>query len=329
MMMRSASVAAIVLCLAGAAYSADPRLLGLVMPDAKLIGGVNVTEVRDSPFGRFLISRGQSDVKGFEEFTAATGFDLKRDLSEVIYASASTQPGDRTGVLLARGNFDPGRIATLVQGAGKAPEVYEGVEMLSGKLETRVLAFLDAGTAIAGHADAVRAVIDRRNSPAQLSPDLSSQIDRMSAANHVWAITLGSFAPAAGAADSKMPGDLFRSIEQAVAGVRFGTTVQLSAEAVAVTAEEATALAGALRFLTSTAAMNPPKGRSMDFAAILQGLKLSSEGNTVKLFLEMPEADLEKLFPAATPVKPVSSAAIGDSYNRVVQVSGRGGPSLP
>jgi len=302
-MMRSGSLAAIVLCLAGAAHSADPRLLSLVMPDAKLIGGVNVAEIRDSPFGQFLISRGQSDVKGFEEFTAATGFDFKRDLSEVIFASASTQPGDQSGILLARGNFNPSRIAALVQGAGKAPEVYQGVEMLSGKLETRVLAFLDAATAVAGDTEAVRAVIARRGSPAQLSPALASQIDRVSAAHHLWAVSVGSFAPAAspaaGAADSKKPGELFKSIQQAAAGVRFGTTVQLSAEALTATAEQATALADALHFLTSAAVVNPPKERSAQFAAILRGLKLSSEGNTVKLFLELPEVDLEKLFPAA------------------------------
>lgn len=297
--------AVFVFCWAAAAGAADPGLLRLVMPDARLIGGVNVAETRNSPFGQFLIARSRSGMKGFEELTAATGFDPRRDLSEVIFASASARPGDRSGILLARGTFDPARIAKLVQGAGKAPEVYQGVDILSGRQETRAVAFLDAGTAVAGDVEAVRAAIDRRAKPGQISPELASRIDRLSAANHLWAVSLGSFAPAAGGADSPVPGELFKSIEQTTAGVRFDANVQLNAEALAGTAEQATALADALRFLAGMAAMNQGKGHSADFAALLRGMKLTAEGNTVKLSLELPEAELEKiLFPAGLEAQP-------------------------
>src|SRR5262245_12326004 len=103
--------------LATVASAADPQLLKLVMPDAKVVSGIDVNRVKAAPFGQFFLSQLPHD-SGFDQFVALTGFDPRRDVHEVLMAS----PGDpqrKTGLLLVRGNFDTARVMPLVQASGK------------------------------------------------------------------------------------------------------------------------------------------------------------------------------------------------------------------
>src|SRR5437763_7713041 len=89
--------------------AADPQLLSLVMPDAKVLAGVNVDQAKTSPFGQYVLSQMQSQDAHLKELTTLTGFDPTRDVHEVLVAS-SGDPNQQTGLAVARGNFDPARI---------------------------------------------------------------------------------------------------------------------------------------------------------------------------------------------------------------------------
>src|SRR5438067_12483164 len=91
------------------ARAADPQLLKLVMPDAKVLAGVNVDQAKTSPFGQYVLSQMQSQDAHLKELTTLTGFDPTRDVHEVLVAS-SGDPNQQTGLAVARGNFDPARI---------------------------------------------------------------------------------------------------------------------------------------------------------------------------------------------------------------------------
>src|SRR5277367_1242428 len=101
------------------AVAADSSLLSLMMPDAKVIAGVEVDTAKNSPFGRFLLSHFQPSDKGFEDFMAQTGFDPRRDVSEVVMASnwQSNTAGSRW-LVAAKGSFDLGKITQAVQAHG-------------------------------------------------------------------------------------------------------------------------------------------------------------------------------------------------------------------
>src|SRR5229473_1712472 len=103
-----------VFALAGAAPAADSQLLKLVMPDAKVVSGIDFDRVKSTPFGQFVLSQLPPGDSGFREFVAATGFDPLQDIHEVVMAS----PADvqkRSGLLLVRGRFDGQRILTLIK----------------------------------------------------------------------------------------------------------------------------------------------------------------------------------------------------------------------
>src|SRR5438034_6209119 len=168
--------------LATIASAADPQLLKLVMPDAKVVSGIDVDRVKVAPFGQFFLAQLPVDT-GFDQFVALTGFDPRRDVHEVLMAS----PGDpqrKTGLLLVRGNFDVARVLPLIQAAGKSTESYHGVTILldskPGAAVAHGTAFLDNTLVAAGDLDSVRGAIDRRSAAIGITAELSDKINQAS-----------------------------------------------------------------------------------------------------------------------------------------------------
>src|SRR5690242_3370229 len=111
--LNAATLAAI--C-AGLLPAADPGLVNLVMPDAKVLAGVNVDQAKSTPFGVYVLGQIQAQAaQHLQQVSALTGFDPTRDLHEILIASNGV-PGGHTGLVLARGNFD----ANKIQGAALA-----------------------------------------------------------------------------------------------------------------------------------------------------------------------------------------------------------------
>ena len=50
------NTASLAMVFAAVLPASDPRLVSLVMPDAAVIAGVNVTQAKASPFGQYLMT---------------------------------------------------------------------------------------------------------------------------------------------------------------------------------------------------------------------------------------------------------------------------------
>ena len=88
--------------------AADSQLLSLVMPDAKVLAGVNVDQAKASPFGLYVLTQIQSNNSDLQKLITLTGFDPTRDVHEVLAATNAT-PGSKSPVGLVlglRGNFN-------------------------------------------------------------------------------------------------------------------------------------------------------------------------------------------------------------------------------
>lgn len=300
------------------ALAADPALLNLVMPDAKVVMGIDVVRAKTSPFGQMLLAEMDSKGNTLSELTSATGFDPRRDLSEVVFASneASTPRGRHaSGLIVARGNFDANRIRGFALQQGFAPANHSGVEIYSKTGDNASFAFLDNGIAVAGGLEFVQAAVLRRGvtqpGPAALLP----RISQLSQDNDVWLVTsipVANFAdrvPEGGAGGANvngmMKGDAFRAIEQAAMGLRFAADlVSLSLEAVARTEKDATAMADVVRFLAGMMQLNREKPELAALATALDSLKLTTEARTVKVNVSMPQAEIEKLYRSRKAARP-------------------------
>lgn len=279
------------------AFAGDPQLLRFLMPEAKVVSGVDIERVKSSPFGQFLLSQIPQSDPELEKFIAATGFDPRRDLLEVVMATPG-DPAHKTGLAVVRGNFDADRFLALLQGR---VEVYQGVRIASAG---HALAFIDNTTVLAGDLESVRAAIERRNGANPLDPALAAKVAEISTSQDAWGVSILPLSTLAASVPDRNAGgalqsDLLKAIQQTSGGVRFGENVDLSAEAVTRSEKDATALADVVRFLVSLAQLNAPKGPGAEVVAWLQRLSIATQSNTVKLSLSIPEAELEKLILSA------------------------------
>src|SRR5579863_10017825 len=87
------------------AYAADPALLNLVMPDAKIFAGVNVERILASPIGKEIDSKIQNEAPQLQQIFTATGFDLRRDLKEILIAG-TYRAQNAPRLILVRRSFD-------------------------------------------------------------------------------------------------------------------------------------------------------------------------------------------------------------------------------
>src|ERR1700682_5712746 len=133
------------------ARAADPQLVALLMPDAKVVAGVNVDQAKATPFGQYILSQIQSmqDPK-LQEVMTLTGFDPTRDVHELLAASNAVTADSHSGLLIARGSFDGARFAAAASLAGGTTEVYNGQTIILDQQKTHGVAFLSSTLVAAG-----------------------------------------------------------------------------------------------------------------------------------------------------------------------------------
>jgi hypothetical protein len=288
------TVPTLIAVFAGLAPAADRQLVNLVMPDAKVLAGINVDQAKTTPFGQYVLSQIQSQGPHLGQSSAQTGFDPTRDLRELLLASDGVP---QTGLVLARGAFDAQRIQSAGLGGGGVTEGYKGITILEDPKRTHAVAFLDATLAVAGDLASVKGAIDRQSLAAPL-PAFIGQVDQWSGADDAWALTMVPLSALNRSAAPVPPNpalqNAFQSIQQAAGGVKFGTQVVFTAQAQTDTAQNATALANVLQFLSSLAQMQAPPPKAQ-VGALLQGLAVTSSGNFVNFSWIVAETELEQI----------------------------------
>jgi hypothetical protein len=287
------------------ANAADPTLLNLVMPDAKVLAGVNVDQAKASPFGQYILSQMQLQDKNLLEVTTLTGFDPSRDVHELLVASNSDPSGSKqSGLLLARGNFDPARISALVMlKGGMVSETYNGVTIIEDAKQMGGFAFLNATIVAAGDIANIKGAIDRQTASAPLPAAVITQVNKWSTSQDAWAVTtVGPSTLHPGAGMPAIPGlgasgggqsQALQNIQQVAGGVKFGTQVTVTAQAQAATAQDATQMGDVVKLLASLAQLQA--NTDPNIMALTQSLNVSANGNLLNVSLSLPQDTLVQL----------------------------------
>jgi hypothetical protein len=286
------------------AKAADPQLLNLVMPDAKVLAGVNVEQAKTTPFGMYVLSQMQSQNQEMQKLEALTGFDPTRDVRELLVASnvanSAAKPEDHTGLFLATGNFNSAKITAAATADGGTTESYKGVTIVEDPKGTHGVAFLGSGLAVAGDVASVKGAIDRQSGGPTIPASLVMQVNHWSSTQDAWAISTvspSSLQPPAGA--PKVPGMTmdgagpFQTVQSAAGGVKFGALVVVTAQAQADNAEDATQMGNAVKMLAMLAQMQAAKDPAA--AALAQSLQVSTSGSTLNVSISLPEDQLQQV----------------------------------
>jgi hypothetical protein len=286
------------------AWAVDPALLNLVGPDAKVVGGIHAARTASSPLGQFLLSQINEDDAGFRRFVDATGFDPRRDLQEVLFASAG-EAGRDPGLVLARGVFNGPQIYAAAKAKGAVSTQYNGIEILQfERKKGGSLAILDGSLAIAGDEAMVKAAIDRRKTAPSLDPDIAAKVNEFSNRYDAWVVSAAPLSALARHSRDRnsggpMQAGALEGIEQTNAGVKFGTMVQVDGEAITRSEKDATALVDVVRFLTGMLQLNKDRSPETErLAKLLNSLDVRAEAHIMKFSLSVPQTDLEELLKA-------------------------------
>jgi hypothetical protein len=290
------------LFLAGTAMAAvDPVLLNLVMPDAKVLTGIQVDQSVASPFGQYILAQMQPTDTGFQKFVAATGFNPTRDLQQVLAATGTTTPNHDNVLVLGRGTFQPSQITTAALAAGGTVTQYQGIAILTGPEHDShgSLAFLDSTTVVLGDIAVVQAAIDRRIAGSGFTGPLAKAAQTVSATNQAWFATVTPLSDflngkLSGNLGNVSQGNLLQSVTAASGGVIFGSTaITLTADAVTSSNQNAQALVDVLKFLASMIQTN---ANNTTATSLLDTATLMANGPVAHISLIVPEQQAEQLF---------------------------------
>jgi hypothetical protein len=297
----------VVAALQSVAFAADPGLLSLVMPEAKVVSGIQADQPRNSLFGQYLLSHLQASDANLNNFIARTGFDPRRDVREIILASnGDTKTPQSQGLVLIKGVFDVSRLTAAAQANGGTITNLGGVDIVTyparGKQQiAHGIAFLDPSTAILGDVPSVQAAIQRSKTKAPASSSLLDKVAQVSINNDFWFVTLAPISQFAAAVpdpnlSTALNGNVLAAINQLSGAVHFGDTVTILIEAVARTDKDAQALADVLKFAGSLVQLNSQNNTaSAQIAALLNTLDSKTVGNVTTVSLAVPEQQLEQL----------------------------------
>ena len=302
--MRKLAVLAGILVLGGVASAADPQLMNMIMPDAKVLAGANVTASRISPLGLFLLGKIQAGGD-LQKFPAATGVDPLQDVTEVL-AATNGDTSKPSGLILLRGSF---KVAEILAKLPSAQVTKQGdinvISVGDGKSKAEVaLAFVGNSIAVAGDVASVTAAVQRANIPASMDPKLAVQVNGLSAANDAWMVSTVGIASLMPKGDGKNPqnaqldmaAQMLKNVQGLSGGVKFGTEIQAKLEIVSDTAKNAEALGDVAKLVISLASMNMPKDpQTAQWMKLLQTLQITTQETAVDLAFTVPEATVEGL----------------------------------
>jgi hypothetical protein len=279
-----------------ALQAADPALLNLVMPDAKVLAGINVQKAKTTQFGQFLLTQMPvgDPVNGF---IASTGFDPRQDLTEVLIASNGAAKS--TGLVLARGTFNPAQIAAALAKDGQhTSQIFNGAQLITSTTagENGAVAFLSGTIAVAGDVASVKGAIERSSGNNAIDPGLAAKVAGYSTTD-AWSVTIAPIDLVGAGSPANNPlGGALKSIQQASGSIMLSSPVEISAQALAVNDQDATSLSDVLRFVAMMV-----QGQSGNPSTILNSLNVTTDHSTINLKLTIPEDQLEQLIQTMKP----------------------------
>ena len=303
---------------AGPAGAAEPDLAGFLPPESRVIFGLHLREESPSRLREALRERLAAYGASLDQFAAATGFDPRRDLVEIAAGGKDIQSRSEW-LLVMRGRFDVPRIMELARLSGSAAR-FEGVDLIESK--EAAVAFPADAIAIAGAADLVRDAIRGRRAGEGPGGAVQAEIAKLRPGRDAWFCFADASAALAGAGappplQGAMQGEVIKTVQHVVAGIRLGDPVDLSAELLAGTGRDAQTLAVVIPFLAGMGRLHDDPALAGLFTRLAEGMAVRTEGNRVIVTVSLPEADILHLINRA------QSDAPGDSAETAGQIQVR------
>jgi hypothetical protein len=262
--------------------AADRSLTDFFPAGTKVVFGINVRKVAESPLAQAGLTQAKAQVQAqaaaadWLRIASLAGFDPLRDIDEVLVAT-NGEGQNPPSLIVATGRFD---VARLAQGAKR----YLDVPLLGGDKPTDgVVALLNASTALAGDRPTVLATLDHLGNGAQIDPALAQRIAAARGRYDIWGLgdrPEGFVAPTPEASG-------LESIDRFQFGVSVSHGLELGAELHARSPKDAEQIGAMLGMVQAMIKAKQPTSASAKF-------DVHAEDGTFQLTMTIPEAELLK-----------------------------------
>ncbi len=281
-----------------------PDELSYVPADAAVVAYADIQTVMNSQFRQKLREAIPMKENERNEFEEKTGIDVERDIQYIIAAMSPGAANGGSGVVLARGTFNQGRLEALAREHGGQIQEYRGARILSRMVakateestEPRVrrhgkkhpaLAFVDTGLVAIGDEAGLKKAIDAHHTGQSISgnEEMMRLVGDIEAGSNAWAV--GRFDALRN--HEKLPAQVHNQLSAvkwfaATGHVNGGVSGSLRAEARDDAAAEN--LRDVVRGLLALAKLQG--GSDPRAAALVQSLQLGGTGKTVILSFTVP-----------------------------------------
>ncbi len=267
----------------------DPALATLIPPDAVVLVGVKADALRSTEFyRRFVLSRPQPQL---DDFVKRTGLDPRKDIWELLIASDG-----KTAVAMARGKFSPAGLEPTLTQSGAQRFPYKGYTLLGS--EEAAVVFMNASTALAGPAPALRATLDRREAGNKPPKALLDRVATIPATCQVWVAAMGPFdkfnLPISESGNLSVPAQMFGSIQALTAWADLRSGVDASATVEAATPADAKRVHDALKGLIGMGRLSTPDGKR-EMLRLYDSIGVEQKDRSILVKAKIPMELIDKL----------------------------------
>jgi hypothetical protein len=249
----------------------DPRLLRLIGPDAKFVGGIDAERFAGSQLARIFpnpASLGQTPIRFMMEITNADG----RTLSVAVHAAPAAGPETEASPVQYRG----ARIWKSDEGAD---------------------AVLGSSIALHGDVTSITEAIDRWSAADSPLGATAAKASRLSGSYDVWFVGIKPLDVPDAHIDTlplKHRAELVQAIEEVRAGIRLGAVDEGIVEVDVKSPDEAAALAVIGRYLPGMMEMGNSRNAQSAVFALADRVVSRSEGSTAVLSVSVAEFRIEE-----------------------------------
>ncbi len=269
----------------------DPALLPLIPADTVSLGGIRVDALQKTETWTRLSNTPQW-TRLMDEFTKDVGFDPRKDLMEVLWAS-----NGKESLYFIRNKFSQMNIEPMVRREGFKRLAYKGYPLL-GDEEFAAL-FMNASTIVAGRTQRLREIIDARDgSKGSISKELLAKAETVPAATHVWVVAVPSALPLPKGGDST---NMLANLPRLLAGVQYLTvaldlTKGVSAQLVAHCNDDQAAkqVQNSIKGLTGFARLSLPEKQKAELLPLLDSIEVQLNGKATTTKFAADLATLER-----------------------------------
>ena len=283
----------VLLLFLAAAAAAQPRvdnvLVRMVPPGSQSLAGAHMDQLKTTEFYRKLVE--QRKLSQVDRFARETGFDPRRDVRELLFASTPTG-----GVLLARGAFP------------LHPQVSDTKPLRHGKYTIQTsgqtsgatgFCILDTTLAAAGDLQSVESALDEWTSgPHTGAQPLLGRARGVDPQSQFWGVSAGF----AGFLADNMPGagrgidfsKIFQGLEDTWFQASFATGFQALVHGSTATEQDAVSLRDTMKGLIGFGRLSVPENQP-EMLKLWDGIMVEQEGRAVSIHADIPENLVDRL----------------------------------